>query len=503
MATVFRKSYTQHLPQGAKIVQRKGKEMALWHDAKGRSHYDDVTVGKKGQYKIIRYTPTWTAQYRDADGQVVFESTGCRDEQAARHVLARLLQRVEHVKAGIITTQQYRVADHAERPLDQHVADYLEHLKAKTVRGRRVSIKHRENVKRVLERVVGDCHFKRLGDITRDAMERWMNGREADGMGARTRNTYRSSIVAFCNWCLETDRVGSNPLAKLCVADERGDRRRTRRALDEDEVSRLLVAARLRPLAEFGRETVHRPEDEHKGRRTWTKAPLAFEDLDAAAGRGRQVLDGQPEFIAELERLGRDRSLAYKAMVLTGLRKGELASLNVGQLELDAAKPYAELLAKDEKAGRGAKIPLRADLVADIRAHLADRLACLQAAARANGHPVPARLSAATPLVHVPRDFVRIFDRDLAAAGIAKADDRGRRVDIHALRHTFGTHLSLAGVFPRVAQAAMRHSTLELTMNIYTDPRLLDVAGAIDSLPTFAERLLKADPAKSGMRSGT
>ena len=34
----------------------------------------------------------------------------------------------------------------------------------------------------------------------------------------------------------------------------------------------------------------------------------------------------------------------------------------------------------------------------------------------------------------------------------------------------------------------MRHSTLELTMNVYTDPQLLDVAGAIDALPMFAEK---------------
>jgi integrase len=54
------------------------------------------------------------------------------------------------------------------------------------------------------------------------------------------------------------------------------------------------------------------------------------------------------------------------------------------------------------------------------------------------------------------------------------------------LRHTFGTHLSKAGVTPRVAMAAMRHSSLELTMNIYTDPALLDVAGAIDVLPSFS-----------------
>jgi integrase len=60
-------------------------------------------------------------------------------------------------------------------------------------------------------------------------------------------------------------------------------------------------------------------------------------------------------------------------------------------------------------------------------------------------------------------------------------------VDVHALRHTFGTHLNKAGVAPRTAQAAMRHSSLELTMNVYTDPRLLDVGAAVDALPDFTK----------------
>jgi integrase len=90
--------------------------------------------------------------------------------------------------------------------------------------------------------------------------------------------------------------------------------------------------------------------------------------------------------------------------------------------------------------------------------------------------------------------MVAIFDLDLAAAGIDKRDERGRTLDVHALRHTFGTHLSKAGVPPRVAQAAMRHSTLNLTMNIYVDPTLLDVAGAVNALPKFTDTM----PAKTG-----
>lgn len=109
--------------------------------------------------------------------------------------------------------------------------------------------------------------------------------------------------------------------------------------------------------------------------------------------------------------------------------------------------------------------------------------------------PIPAALPADEPLFEVPEGLVRMFDRDLVFAGLArvekrggkevvvKTDDRGRTIDIHALRHTFGTHLSKAGVPLRTAQAAMRHSDPSLTANVYTDPKLLDVAGAVASLP--------------------
>ena len=77
------------------------------------------------------------------------------------------------------------------------------------------------------------------------------------------------------------------------------------------------------------------------------------------------------------------------------------------------------------------------------------------------------------------------MDRDLALAGIPKRDADGCVVHVHALRHSFGTHLSMAGVAPRVAQAAMRHSNISLTMNTYTDARLLDTASAVESLPNL------------------
>lgn len=68
------------------------------------------------------------------------------------------------------------------------------------------------------------------------------------------------------------------------------------------------------------------------------------------------------------------------------------------------------------------------------------------------------------------------------AVGFSKTDARGRVVDIHALRTTFGTPLAVAGVHPRVAQTASR---IQLKTNFYTDLALPDVNGAINARPHF------------------
>ena len=94
--------------------------------------------------------------------------------------------------------------------------------------------------------------------------------------------------------------------------------------------------------------------------------------------------------------------------------------------------------------------------------------------------------------------LVRILNRDLEAADIPKKDDRGRTVDVHALRHSFGTLLSTSGVAPRIAQRAMRHSRIDLTMNTYTDPALLDVHAAMNALPSLDAETEPAEQKATG-----
>jgi len=252
---------------------------------------------------------------------------------------------------------------------------------------------------------------------------------------------------------------------------------------------RLLKVARLRPLAEFGREilpTQAKPNRPSRSRAMWKREPLNVENLDAAVERARVALKDNPHLIAQLERTGHERALIYKTLVLTGLRKGELASLTVAQLDFGGPMTYAVLNAADEKNRQGSNIPLRADVATELSTWPKERLGELQRKARNSGKPMPIRLPASTPWFRIPSGLTRILDRDLAAAGIPKRDERNRIVDVHALRVTFGTHLCAAGVPLRTAQAAMRHSKPELTANIYTDPKLLDVAGAIAALPALA-----------------
>jgi integrase len=496
MGTVYKKTFTKPLPAGAKVIFRKGKRLAEWKDAKGKTRTAPLTDAGD---RVAVTAGTYTAKYRDGAGIVREVATGCRDESAARSILAKLERRAELVKAEVITAAEDAIIDHQSTPLADHIAAFIDHQRAKGVH--RVRVKNTENR---LRRLATDCDYRRLGDLSVAALERWLADRQAENMGAGTRNAYRQELVGFGNWCVKTRRLIDNPFAHVPKADTKADQRRQRRALTEAELTRLLDVARRRPLLDA--MTIRR------GKR-----------------RGEAVGRLRAETRRRLELLGRERALIYKTLALTGLRKGELASITVGQCVLDSNPPYLILNAADEKNREGSTIPLRADLAADLREWLSDKATAAQQARRCvpsvqfdpkdqldqkrNASDSTRRegqscqhlsvvptLPADTPLFIVPKGLVRILDRDLRLAGIPKVDERGRTVDVHALRHTFGTLLSAAGVAPRTAQAAMRHSTIDLTMNVYTDPKLLDVAGAMEALPALP---LNTSPLQQARATGT
>ncbi len=479
MGSVYKKTVTRPLPKGAELFMKHGQQFARWKPAKGKTRTAKVTTGKDGLPRILDEAGTYIAKYRDGSGLICEVSTGCRDEDAARSVLGKLERRAELVKGEVISTGEAATADHQRTPIANPFAAYLNHVRAKEA-----TVLHVADLDRKGRRLFLECGIATLRDMRTEAVEQWLSAQAAKRMSARTRNAYLQTVRGFCKWCVQSGRLSVNPLTRIPKADEKCDRRRQRRAMTEAELVRLLEVARLRPLAEFGRESVSVDADETEAtskRSNWTKAALTLGGLQAAVERARERLKKNPDYIAELERLGRERALIYKTLVLTGLRKGELASLTVGQLEFDGPMPFVVLNAADEKNRQGSTIPLRHDLASDLREWLSDT---------PNAPTIRLRddrgiRESKRPLFTVPAGLVRILDRDLNAAGITKRDERGRTLDVHALRTSFGTLLSKGGVAPRTAQAAMRHSKIDLTMNVYTDPKLLDVYGALNSLPSL------------------
>lgn len=291
----------------------------------------------EGQDRIVLTAGTFCAKYRNGSGVVVEKATGCRDETAARSVLAELERRAELVKSKVLTAAEDAVSDHQDTALAEHIAAFGEHLTAN-----RVSKTYHEDSLRYLRRLAAECPFSKLSDLDRSALERWLARRADEDMSARTCNAYRAAAVRFCNWCVKIRRLTANPFEGMPKLNERADRRRERRALTEAELVKLLEVARRRPLLD--RMTVRR-----------------------GVNKGKAIATLREVTRTRLERLGRERALIYKSLVLTGLRKKELASLTAGQLELDGPVAYAVLDAADEKNREGSDIALRADLAADLR----------------------------------------------------------------------------------------------------------------------------------------
>src|SRR5262245_22820026 len=112
MGSVYRKTVTKPMPAGAELFTRNGEQFARWRDAKGKSRIAGVTTGREGQPRIVLTAQTYLAKYRDGQGITREVATGCRDELAARAILAELERRAERVKSKILTSAEDAVIDH-------------------------------------------------------------------------------------------------------------------------------------------------------------------------------------------------------------------------------------------------------------------------------------------------------------------------------------------------------------------------------------------------------
>jgi hypothetical protein len=164
---------------------------------------------------------------------------------------------------------------------------------------------------------------------------------------------------------------------------------------------------------------------------------------------------------------GVTRARIYLLSYMTGLRKGEIASLTPASFKLDAEQPVVTVAARASKRRRKDTLPLHADLVGEVRQWV-DGLA--------DDEPL-------FPLLGKRKAYAMI-QRDLEEAGIPYETEEGL-ADFHAAgRHTHITGLLKSGVSLVAAKELARHSDVRMTMR-YTHIGLADQAAAVNRLPAL------------------
>ncbi len=175
--------------------------------------------------------------------------------------------------------------------------------------------------------------------------------------------------------------------------------------------------------------------------------------------------------------------MMYVLAAWTGFRKGEIGSLTLRSLQLDADPPTATVQACFSKHRRKDTQILHPELVAMLKDWLASRETLLPEDPL---FPVSGKVPGGTE-----RKTHKMMQRDLARARQAwlkevGGEERKRRdqsdfltycnsdglfADFHSNRHMFITNLERAGIRPKMAQTLARHSDIRLTLGLYRRER--------------------------------
>jgi integrase len=197
---------------------------------------------------------------------------------------------------------------------------------------------------------------------------------------------------------------------------------------------------------------------------------------------------------------GTDMFVPILLGVLCGLRRGEVAALRWRSVDLDAGKLAVVssteqtdrgVREKETKSGKGRAVALPALVAVELRAHrIRQAEALLQLGVRLNGdHHVVARADG-QPLQ--PRSLTHAFIKFIRRHGL-------QRIWLHDLRHSHATHMLTAGVHPKIAQERLGHSSVSVTIDLYSHVLPGMQAEAVTRVDAAMQDALDRRAAKNGM----
>jgi integrase len=273
--------------------------------------------------------------------------------------LSRWLQQIPQklrdrfVKIGLLDAK--RAA--AGKLLQEHIEDYRKSLSAKDRTENYIA-----GIKSALARIFTDCKFVLWGDISASRLERYLDDLRdgGNGISARTFNSNLKAVKQFCNWMVKNGRTSESPVVCLECLNTETDKRHPRRALEPDEIRRLLEAAAAAPrrfgMAGHARALLYRLAIE-TGMRASELRSLMISSFDfdnctvtVEAGyskhRRQDILSLKPETTAELKGFLAGKTPVVKAFNLpnkdctANMIKADLADAGIDYV--DDAGRYAD-----------------------------------------------------------------------------------------------------------------------------------------------------------------
>jgi len=258
---VYRPEATKPIPAEAKIDRRK---RVVTYRVRGKTRKAALTADGK---RMRIATRTWRIEFKDHFGRRQTLSAFTHEGQSrllAGHIerlvslcgqplptdLARTISKLPSAirerltKIGLLEGK----ATVAGRTLEELLTEYEQSLRAQER-----SAQHIYDTLWMCRTAFEDLGLEHWGDIEAGRIEAYLSdlrkgalvrdGRQVRALSHRRSNAYLVALKGFCNWLCKRGYALDNPLTPLRKLNVKTDPRHTRRALDVDELRRLLNAA--------------------------------------------------------------------------------------------------------------------------------------------------------------------------------------------------------------------------------------------------------------------
>ncbi len=380
----------------------------------------------------------WIMRYKDEDGCWVNKGSETTCKQTAQALANQLETEAAKRRSGLLDSTHDSMAE-AKKPIRVFVADY----KAKLQNAGR-SEKHVSEQISILNAFIEFKQPKTARDVKQSCIQEYVSSLRQKKRSNRTLEKHIAGLRTFFEWMIDNNKLIQNPTKGIKKPSPSKDRRHKRRMLTREEWNWLSYVTKEEPCR-------------------WNSD-------------------------------GKSRALLYWTAIETGYRSNELRQIKVSNLMTQGDKSFIWIEGDTTKNGKPARQYLSSQLASKLVTHAKGKRkgdALFQMPSKSNvvkmlrDDLVEARAAWLKEVEQNDEEWTFRSESDF----LVYEDQESRKLDFHALRHTCGAWLIIAGVDIKTVQTIMRHSTPNLTLNTYGHLMEGAEARAVETLNAGAQQI--------------